>query len=115
MALLGFLAMPALAHIQDENMNSEYNKWADRQINANGGGCCGAGEAHYVEDDHLRMVKGVFEVKIGDIWYPIEEWMRLKNSLTDPNPTGKPVVWYGPNQSEAGGVHIYCFAIPHMI
>jgi len=29
---------------------------------------------------------------------------------TDENPTGHAILWYSINTTEAGGVHIYCFA-----
>lgn len=93
-------------------MNSEINKWADRQTNINSIGCCGAADAHYVDDDHMRMVKGVFEVEIDGRWYPIEGYMLLRAAMTDPSPAKRAVVWYGHDGNMAGGVHIYCFALP---
>lgn len=113
--LLLLIGVPALAHIGGENMTTEVNKWADRQRSIKDIGCCGAGDAHLIAEDHLRMVNGDFEVLIEADWHGVGAWAMLANPLGDANPTGQAVVWYGPDQSELGGVRIYCFALPNLI
>src|SRR4051812_46240337 len=108
-------SVPALAHLRNENATTEDNKWADRQTNIYKVGCCGMGDAHFVDEDHMRMVNGTFEIEITDTWLPIGPHMMLDRALEDPNPTSRAVVWYGVDTTMPGGVRIYCFAPPSLI
>lgn len=109
------LIAPALAHVPGENPNSELYKWADRQRNDGGSGCCGQGDAHLLDTDHVRTAGGDYEVEIDGHWFRIAKPWFLFRRMIDPNPSGTAVVWYGYDSGFPNGIHIYCFAPPTLL
>lgn len=90
-----FSALPVLAHIDGEPLDSQQSYWADRQRNLDDKGCCGLGDAQVLEDDEWRIgPEGRYQVLILAKWRDVQPYMGTKDYQTDPNPTGHAVVWW---------------------
>lgn len=86
------------------------HEWFERQVNQNHGDCCKLADGHILEQEDTRIVDGHYEVRIENYWYPIQPYMMRLAAMDDPNPTGKPIVWYSRIDEMGVYYQIYCFA-----
>lgn len=89
-------------------INPELHAWFERQHNLNNGWCCNLADGHILEEEEWRVVGNNYEVFIRNQWVKIDSELLRRDPLSDPNPTGKAIVWYailGENR-----LQIYCFA-----
>jgi hypothetical protein len=85
--------------------------WMVRQKNMNGGSCCDPNDhTAILENEQWKIDVDHYSVKVNGVWVSIPPYTLLLHRDTDPNPTGKGVLWSGFNRNMPGQVVIYCFA-----
>ena len=95
------LSLTARAH----DPSDHYTDWFKNQRNQGGYVCCDGSDAHYLGSDEWTRVKGNYRVRIGGIWFDVEDSQMLRSD-GDPNPTGNAILWYDVHEF---GFNIRCF------
>ena len=103
---LAFAVIPANAH----DPEGVWDDWFELQRNKHGASCCELSHAHFVNDGDWKISGQRYQVRVGELWYSIEDWQLLKPAR--PNPTGKAILWYHDPSAE-WGLYILCFTPSH--
>jgi hypothetical protein len=101
------------AHLPDEypDPDGKIEAWLLRQKNMNNGSCCDPNDHVAILSDEQWKIDGDhYSVHINGEWIPIPNFALVLHPDTDPNPTGKGVLWAGFNTEMKGNLDVYCFA-----
>jgi hypothetical protein len=85
--------------------------WLRRQKNMNGGSCCDPDDHVAILDNEQWKIDGDhYSAKVNGDWIEIPNSALLLRWRSDPNPTGKAVLWSGFNTMMPHNVDPYCFS-----
>jgi hypothetical protein len=97
-ALFGLVLFTSAAHAGPwDDAPAEVKKWFTDQVDSEGNGCCGLGDAPPVE---LRKNDVHYTFLWNGVWYPIPQ---TKIEFVEDTPVGRPVVFF-----DLQTMHIYC-------
>ena len=103
-------AVYAYGHSTDHPQHGSYSQsemsWMKRQRNVAGQWCCGPENITLLEDPHIRVRRGQYEVHILNQWVPVPPSAMHRYDPSDPSPFEGQVLLFFSTQGTA--ITIWC-------
>lgn len=100
----------ATHHPQANDMTQEQFNWVKRQKAVDGRWCCGPENIFFVEDPHLRVRQGRYEVHLLGRWVPVPPGSMHRYDPSDPSPfPGEVMLFFS---TEGDNITVWCLTSP---
>jgi len=106
----GYAWSHATDHPQFHNFTHEEYVWIKRQRSVDGRWCCGPENVYIVEDPHLRVRGGRYEVHLLSQWVPVPPGSMHRYNPDDPTPFPGQVMLFYSTQGE--NITVWCLTSP---
>lgn len=100
----------ATNHPQANDMTPDQFNWVKRQKSVDGRWCCGPENIYFVEDPHLRVRNGRYEVHLLGRWVSIPPGAMHRYNPDDPSPFPGEIMLFFSTEGE--NITIWCLTSP---